>query len=58
MTDTPNKNLWTNVESFPPSMTEIKSNNEINKSEYAEKVKQEFLHSWNAYKNMPGEKIN
>ena len=50
MTDTPNKNLWTNVESFPPSMTEIKSNNEINKSEYAEKVKQEFLHSWNAYK--------
>jgi mannosidase alpha-like ER degradation enhancer 2 len=31
-------------------MTELKSNNEINKTEYSEKVKQAFLHSWNAYK--------
>ena len=50
MNDKPNKDLWATLESFPPSMSEIKSNNEINKNEYAEKVKQEFLHSWNAYK--------
>ena len=50
MNDKPNKNLWANIESFPPSMTETKSDIEINKNEYAEKVKQEFLHSWNAYK--------
>lgn len=50
MNDKPNKNLWANIESFPPSTTDMKSGIEINKNEYAEKVKQEFLHSWNAYK--------
>ena len=50
MSDTPNKNLWTNIESLPPSMSDNTSEFEINKKEYAEKVKQEFLHSWNAYK--------
>ena len=50
MIETPNRNLWTNAESFPPSMTAITNVNEIDKNEYAEKIKQEFLHAWNAYK--------
>ena len=50
MSEIPNKNLWTNVESLPPSMSKNTSESEINKKEYAEQVKQEFLHSWNAYK--------
>lgn len=50
MSDKPNEELWSSSVSFPPSTTEIKSNDRINKNEYAEKVKQEFLHSWNAYK--------
>lgn len=50
MGDKPNKNLWTNAESFSPSMTSIDDPNKINKKEYAEKVKQAFLDAWNAYK--------
>ncbi len=50
MSDKPNKELWNSSISFPPSMSEIKPNDEINNNEYAEKVKQEFLHAWNAYK--------
>jgi predicted alpha-1,2-mannosidase len=50
MGDEPNKNLWTNIESFPPSITRIESNREINKKEYADKVKEAFIDSWNAYK--------
>ena len=50
MGNQPNKNLWTEAESFPPSMTTIVDNNEINKIEYAEKVKEAFKHAWNAYK--------
>jgi len=50
MSEIPNKNLWTNVESLPPSMSDNFSLSDINKYEYAEQVKQEFLHSWNAYK--------
>ncbi len=50
MSDKPNKKLWTESESFPPSMTAINNINEINKKEYSEKVKQAFLHAWDAYK--------
>ena len=50
MGNQPNKNLWIEKESFPPSMTVIESNVEIDKKEYAEKVKQAFLKAWNAYK--------
>ncbi len=50
MTDTPNKLLWTDTDSFPPSMSNKIFINDINKTEYAEQVKQEFLHAWNAYK--------
>ena len=50
MGNMPNKYLWTEQESFPPSMTPIESNIGIDKKEYAEKVKQAFLHAWNAYK--------
>jgi predicted alpha-1,2-mannosidase len=50
MTDVPNKTLWVDADSFPPSMSPNISANNINKNEYAEQVKQEFLNSWNAYK--------
>ena len=50
MGNLPNKKLWTETESFPPSMTEIFDPNKINKKEYADKVKLAFLHAWNAYK--------
>lgn len=50
MSNKPNKNLWTNVESFPQSVSVRESNTKINKEDYAEKVKQAFLHAWNAYK--------
>ena len=50
MGNQPNKNLWIEPKSFPPSMTAILDDNKINKKEYAEKVKEGFKHSWNAYK--------
>lgn len=50
MTDVPNKTLWADADSFPPSMSQNIFINDINKTEYAQQVKQEFLHSWNAYK--------
>lgn len=50
MGNLPNKKLWTEAESFPPSMTGIFNPNKINKKEYADKVKLAFLHAWNAYK--------
>ncbi|MEW6194332.1 MAG: GH92 family glycosyl hydrolase [Bacteroidota bacterium] len=46
----PNKNLWTSYNACPPSATKQIDPTTINKNEYAEKVKQEFLHAWNAYK--------
>ncbi len=49
MSDKPNKNLWISSESFPISMT-LSNNEEIDKKEYAENVKQAFLDAWNAYK--------
>ncbi len=51
MGNKPNRCLWTEEESFPPSMIPIESTVGIDKKEYAEKVKQAFLHAWNAYKN-------
>ncbi len=56
MGNQPNKNLWITSESIPPSMTSIQSNVEIDKKNYAEKVKQEFLTAWNAYKKYAWEK--
>jgi len=50
MSDKPNKILWADNESFPPSMTALESNAEIDKNEYAEKIKREFLFAWKAYK--------
>ena len=50
MKSTPNKKLWQNENSCPPSLTKNDPGDKINKEEYAEKVKQEFLHAWNAYK--------
>ena len=50
MLDQPNKNLWTNVESFPPSMTAIINDDDIDKKGYSEKIKEAFKHAWNAYK--------
>ncbi len=50
MINIPNKNLWSTNKTFPPSVTVITNPAIINKNEYAEKVKQEFLHAWNAYK--------
>ncbi|MEW6006442.1 MAG: GH92 family glycosyl hydrolase [Stygiobacter sp.] len=50
MSSKPNKKLWSDKNSFPLSETKICDAKELNKLEYAEKVKQEFLHAWNAYK--------
>lgn len=50
MADIPNKTMWNEPASFPPSMYKNSSIGELNKSDYAEKVKQAFLHAWNAYK--------
>jgi predicted alpha-1,2-mannosidase len=50
MTHVPNKTLWADADSFTPSMSQNIFINDINKTEYAQQVKQEFLHSWNAYK--------
>lgn len=50
MTDVPNKTLWADADSFPPSMSQNIFINDINKTEYAEQVQEEFLHAWNAYK--------
>lgn len=49
MNDEPNKNLWTNSSSYPPSMTSA-TEIDVDKKEYAEKVKHAFLDAWNAYK--------
>lgn len=49
MGDKPNKNLWKNATSFPPSMTSS-NNEEIDKKVYTEKVKQAFVDAWKAYK--------
>jgi len=50
MSSKPKKTLWNEATAFPPSTTALVNPKTINKSEYAEKVKQEFLHAWNAYK--------
>ncbi|MFZ1518414.1 MAG: GH92 family glycosyl hydrolase [Ignavibacteriaceae bacterium] len=50
MSNQPDKNLWTNNESFPPSTTTITNVEKIDKKKYSEKVKEAFKHAWNAYK--------
>ena len=50
MADSPDKSLWSSNSAFPPSMTQIDAPSKINKNEYAEKVKQQFVHAWDAYK--------
>ncbi|MCX7874847.1 MAG: GH92 family glycosyl hydrolase [Melioribacteraceae bacterium] len=50
MSSKPNTKLWSDINSYPQSETKIIETDRINKNEYAEKVKQDFLHAWNAYK--------
>ena len=50
MSNTPNKNLWKENDAYPPSITNVIDPKKIDKKEYAEKVKQQFIHAWDAYK--------
>lgn len=50
MDSTPNKSLWSDPKSYPPSFTKVESGSDIDKKKYANLVKQEFIHAWNGYK--------
>jgi hypothetical protein len=50
MGNLPNKELWNTSDSFPPSETKRADGTKIDKKKYAELVKKEFVHAWNAYK--------